>query len=193
MMSIATSAGLELVARYGAAERWLAVLVTLRRGRRAEHERRQRRDPVAPGHRRRGRRLRRPRRHRQARQPAPPPRATLVFRAGWEWVAVTGPVELAGPDDDLRASAPTLCPACCARCSTRQAAPTTTWTPTTASWPPNVAPLCCCGPGGLINRYESGSFTAWTSAAAGTGVGVARWPRGTVGRSSWCFRPGRSA
>jgi hypothetical protein len=29
-MSIATSAGLELVARYGAPERWLAVLVTLR-------------------------------------------------------------------------------------------------------------------------------------------------------------------
>lgn len=29
------------------------------------------------------------------------PSATLVFRAGWEWVAVTGPVELAGPDDPL--------------------------------------------------------------------------------------------
>ena len=29
------------------------------------------------------------------------PRATLVFRAGWEWVAVAGPVELAGPDDEL--------------------------------------------------------------------------------------------
>ncbi|MEC3975880.1 pyridoxamine 5'-phosphate oxidase family protein [Amycolatopsis sp. H20-H5] len=29
------------------------------------------------------------------------PRATLVFRAGWEWVAVSGPVELAGPDDHL--------------------------------------------------------------------------------------------
>ncbi|AHI00255.1 pyridoxamine 5'-phosphate oxidase family protein [Kutzneria albida] len=29
------------------------------------------------------------------------PRATLVFRAGWEWVGVTGPVELAGPDDQL--------------------------------------------------------------------------------------------
>ena len=29
------------------------------------------------------------------------PRATLVFRAGWEWIAVTGPVELAGPDDEL--------------------------------------------------------------------------------------------
>jgi PPOX class probable F420-dependent enzyme len=26
-------------------------------------------------------------------------RATLVFRAGWEWVAVEGPVRLIGPDD----------------------------------------------------------------------------------------------
>ena len=29
------------------------------------------------------------------------PRATLVFRAGWEWIAVRGRVELAGPDDPL--------------------------------------------------------------------------------------------
>lgn len=29
------------------------------------------------------------------------PRATLVFRSGWEWVAARGPVELAGPDDPL--------------------------------------------------------------------------------------------
>jgi PPOX class probable F420-dependent enzyme len=29
------------------------------------------------------------------------PRATLVFRSGWEWVAVRGSVELAGPDDPL--------------------------------------------------------------------------------------------
>ncbi len=29
------------------------------------------------------------------------PRATLVFRAGWEWIAVRGPVQLAGPDDPL--------------------------------------------------------------------------------------------
>ncbi|MBM7785669.1 pyridoxamine 5'-phosphate oxidase family protein [Tenggerimyces flavus] len=29
------------------------------------------------------------------------PYATLVFRAGWEWVAVEGPTELAGPDDKL--------------------------------------------------------------------------------------------
>jgi hypothetical protein len=29
------------------------------------------------------------------------PRAQLVFRSGWEWIAVTGTVELAGPVDDL--------------------------------------------------------------------------------------------
>ena len=28
-------------------------------------------------------------------------RATVVFRAGWNWAAVEGPVELAGPDDML--------------------------------------------------------------------------------------------
>lgn len=27
------------------------------------------------------------------------PKATLVFRSGWQWVGVSGPVELAGPDD----------------------------------------------------------------------------------------------
>ena len=27
------------------------------------------------------------------------PRATVVIRAGWEWVAAEGPVELIGPDD----------------------------------------------------------------------------------------------
>lgn len=29
------------------------------------------------------------------------PRAQLVFRSGWEWIGVTGTVELAGPDDEL--------------------------------------------------------------------------------------------
>ena len=29
------------------------------------------------------------------------PVATLLWRAGWAWVAVEGPVELAGPDDAL--------------------------------------------------------------------------------------------
>ncbi len=36
------------------------------------------------------------RRHLQER-----PRATVVFRAGWEWVAVEGGIDLAGPDDPL--------------------------------------------------------------------------------------------
>lgn len=29
------------------------------------------------------------------------PRATVVFRSGWEWVAIEGDAELAGPDDTL--------------------------------------------------------------------------------------------
>jgi hypothetical protein len=29
------------------------------------------------------------------------PRATVLFRSGWEWVAVEGDVELAGPNDPL--------------------------------------------------------------------------------------------
>jgi PPOX class probable F420-dependent enzyme len=27
------------------------------------------------------------------------PTATLVFRAGWQWISVSGPTEIAGPDD----------------------------------------------------------------------------------------------
>jgi PPOX class probable F420-dependent enzyme len=101
LMSIATNAGLELIARYGGAERWLAVLVTLRRDGEPStsvvnagilsH-------PVTAGEvvafvaRGGTAKLANLRRR---------PRATLVFRAGWEWVAVTGPVELVGPDDHL--------------------------------------------------------------------------------------------
>lgn len=98
---LSQSEGLDLVARYGSAERWLAVLVTVR----PDGEPSASVVNAAP--------LRHPvtgksvvalvarggtaklanlRRH---------PRATLVFRAGWEWVAVSGPVELAGPDDFL--------------------------------------------------------------------------------------------
>jgi PPOX class probable F420-dependent enzyme len=29
------------------------------------------------------------------------PRATVVFRSGWEWVAVEGTCEIVGPDDEL--------------------------------------------------------------------------------------------
>ncbi|TQM09079.1 pyridoxamine 5'-phosphate oxidase [Pseudonocardia kunmingensis] len=38
------------------------------------------------------------------------PSATLVFRAGWEWVAVSGPAELAGPDDPLPGLDPAALP-----------------------------------------------------------------------------------
>jgi PPOX class probable F420-dependent enzyme len=34
------------------------------------------------------------------------PRATVTVRSGWQWVAVEGPVELAGPDDDHPSFAP---------------------------------------------------------------------------------------
>jgi PPOX class probable F420-dependent enzyme len=37
-------------------------------------------------------------------------RSTVVFRAGWEWVAVEGPVDLAGPDDPLDGLAADLVP-----------------------------------------------------------------------------------
>jgi len=34
------------------------------------------------------------------------PRATVVVRAGWQWSAVEGPVDLAGPDDPLPGTDP---------------------------------------------------------------------------------------
>jgi PPOX class probable F420-dependent enzyme len=38
------------------------------------------------------------------------PRATVVARAGWQWVAVEGTVELAGPDDGLDGFDPSALP-----------------------------------------------------------------------------------
>jgi PPOX class probable F420-dependent enzyme len=38
------------------------------------------------------------------------PRATVVFRAGWQWAAVEGPCEIAGPDDALEGFAATAVP-----------------------------------------------------------------------------------
>ena len=100
-MTMPTREGLQLVGRLGGAEHGLAVVVTLRRDG----------EPstsvvnagvlahpvtgeqvvafVAVGG---SAKLANLRRH---------PRATLVFRAGWEWVAVAGAVDLAGPDDTL--------------------------------------------------------------------------------------------
>jgi PPOX class probable F420-dependent enzyme len=102
--------GLRLVTLYGSAEHWLAVLVTIR----ADGE------PsvslvnagvlphpvdgspavafVARGGTAKLANLRRN------------PHVTLVFRAGWEWVAVHGPAELAGPDDRLAGLDPTDVP-----------------------------------------------------------------------------------
>jgi PPOX class probable F420-dependent enzyme len=39
------------------------------------------------------------------------PRTTIVVRAGWEWVAVEGPAEIAGPDDPLPGFDPADLPA----------------------------------------------------------------------------------
>jgi PPOX class probable F420-dependent enzyme len=38
------------------------------------------------------------------------PRATVVFRAGWQWVAAEGTTSLAGPDDLLPGVAPSAIP-----------------------------------------------------------------------------------
>jgi PPOX class probable F420-dependent enzyme len=38
------------------------------------------------------------------------PRASVVWRAGWQWVTVEGPVELAGPDDALPGFDPSRVP-----------------------------------------------------------------------------------
>jgi PPOX class probable F420-dependent enzyme len=96
-----SSDGLGLVRKYGAADSWLAVLVTLRdSGEPATSVVNSGivRHPVtgaavvafvARGNTAKTRYLRR---H---------PHATLVFRAGWEWVSVEGEAELAGPDDPL--------------------------------------------------------------------------------------------
>ena len=37
-------------------------------------------------------------------------RAAMVFRSGWEWVSVEGPVRLAGPDDELEGFSPSGLP-----------------------------------------------------------------------------------
>lgn len=100
-MALSTAEGLDLVRAYGGAERWLAVLVTtgadgtpavsvVNAGVLAH--------PVGghpvPAFVARGATAKLTNLRRD-------PHATLVFRAGWEWVAARGPVELAGPDDPL--------------------------------------------------------------------------------------------
>jgi PPOX class probable F420-dependent enzyme len=99
-MSLPIEEGLRLVRAYGATERWLAVLVTTGRDAPSVSLVNAGVLPhpstgaptvafVARGATAKLANLRED------------PRATLVFRSGWEWVAVRGPVELAGPDDPL--------------------------------------------------------------------------------------------
>ncbi len=99
-MGIAFDEGLALVRQIGGADRWLGVLVTAHDGRPQVSVVNAGVLPhpvsgapcvalVARGRTAKLRNLRRQ------------PRATIVFRAGWEWVSVEGPVELAGPDDPL--------------------------------------------------------------------------------------------
>jgi PPOX class probable F420-dependent enzyme len=99
-MSLPTEEGLGLVRAYGGAEHWLAVLVTSGRDMPSVSLVNAGVLPhpvtgaptvafVARGATAKLANLRKD------------PRATLVFRSGWEWVAVRGPVELAGPDDPL--------------------------------------------------------------------------------------------
>ena len=99
-MSLPIEEGLRLVRAHGAAEHWLAVLVTTGRDAPSVSLVNAGVLPhpstgaptvafVARGATAKLANLRKD------------PRATLVFRSGWEWVAVRGPVELAGPDDPL--------------------------------------------------------------------------------------------
>jgi PPOX class probable F420-dependent enzyme len=109
-MTLSAKEGLELVTRIGGAEHGLAVVVTLRRD--GEPSTSVVNAGVLP-HPLTGEpvvgfvaqggtaKLANLRRH---------PRATLVFRAGWEWVAVSGRVDLAGPDDELPGLAPDRLP-----------------------------------------------------------------------------------
>lgn len=103
---LAMQEGLRLVREYGAAEQWLAVLVTRRPGGEPsvsvvnagllEHPVTGR--PTVAFVARGGTAKLANLRHE--------PQAALVFHAGWEWVAVRGPVDLAGPHDALRGLPP---------------------------------------------------------------------------------------
>jgi PPOX class probable F420-dependent enzyme len=109
-MALSAEEGLRLVREYGGADRWLAVLVTLRPdGQPSASVVNAGVLPnpvggsatvafVARGGTAKLANLRRD------------SHATLVFRSGWEWVAVRGPVELAGPDDPLPGIGPDRLP-----------------------------------------------------------------------------------
>ncbi|MBV9846262.1 MAG: pyridoxamine 5'-phosphate oxidase family protein [Kutzneria sp.] len=100
-MGLSVEQGLRLVRQYGAAERWLAVLVTTHPTGHPSvsvvnagvlpHPRT---GAVTVAFVARGRTA-------KLTNLRANPHAALVFRAGWEWVAVHGHAELTGPDDPL--------------------------------------------------------------------------------------------
>jgi PPOX class probable F420-dependent enzyme len=109
-MTLTDEDGLRLIRQYGAAERWLAVLVTTRPDGTPSvcvvnagvlpH-------PVSGASTvafvaRAG--------TAKLANLRAAPHATLVFRSGWEWVAVRGPVDLAGPGDPLPGADPERLP-----------------------------------------------------------------------------------
>ena len=80
------------------------------------------------------------------------PQVTATFRNGWQWAAVEGHAELAGPDDPHPGSTPNDSAYCSERSSPLPTASTTTGTPTTEPWPRNAEPPCSSAPPGLHQR-----------------------------------------
>src|SRR5438445_7888453 len=100
------------------------------------------------------------------------PRTTVVIRAGWQWAGVEGPVELAGPDDLLEGIDGDRLRLLLREISPPPAAPTTTGTSTTASWPTSAVSPCSSSPSTPTatanrNRIRGTNRTAWTSARGG--------------------------
>ena len=94
------------------------------------------------------------------------PQVSVTFRSGWEWATVEGP----GRADRSRRSAPRHrrrqdSASCCARCSRRPVARTTTGRPTTGPWPNSDAPPCWSRPPGstATEGERTGVPTGWHS------------------------------
>ena len=84
------------------------------------------------------------------------PQVTATFRNGWQWAAVKGHAEVAGPDDPQPGSTPNDSAYCSERSSPPPPASTTTGTPTTEPWPRNAEPPCSSAPTGFTPADEHG-------------------------------------
>lgn len=70
------------------------------------------------------------------------PQITATFRNGWQWAAVEGRAELAGPDNPNPGWTPKGCGFCYARFSPQPAVNTTTGPSTTGRWPNSAGRRC---------------------------------------------------